>query len=120
MGRRILVADDSISTRGVVIFTLRRESHDCIEASDGVEALEKLHQHEFDMVVTDYWMPHMTGLELVRAIRADARLSHLPVLVVTTDAHEDRKAELREAGASAWMIKPFKPEDLLSAVRRMA
>jgi len=120
VGRKILVADDSISTRGVLIFTLRREEHDCVEAADGREALQKLQSEDFDMVVTDYWMPHMTGLELVKAIRSDSRFSRLPVLVVTTDTHEDRKIELREAGASAWINKPFKPEELLSAVRRMA
>lgn len=120
MSRRIMVVDDSIGTRGIVIFTLRREEHECLEASDGREALAKLKRQGADMVVTDYWMPNMTGLELVKAIRADDDLSHLPVLVITTDAHPERKNELREAGATGWLIKPFEPEELLGAVRRLA
>lgn len=119
MGRRILVVDDSISTRGIVALTLRREDHECVEATDGLEALERLERDAFDMVITDYWMPNMTGLELVLAIRGDDRLAGLPVLVVTTDWHEERKVELRDAGATGWLVKPFKPEELLGAVRRL-
>lgn len=119
MGSKILVADDSIGTRGIVMFTLRRDQHECVEAVDGLNALEKLQRESVDMVVTDYWMPNMTGLELVKAIRADRDLAHLPVLVVTTDTADDRKSELREAGATGCIAKPFTPEDLLGAVRRM-
>lgn len=119
MSRRVMLVDDSIGTRGILKFTLKREDYDCLEAPDGAEALDMLRRDRVDCVITDYWMPNMTGLELVRAIRSDQKLRHLPVLVVTTDSHPDRKTELQEAGATGWIIKPFQPDDLLNAVRRM-
>jgi two-component system chemotaxis response regulator CheY len=77
------------------------------EAEDGVQALAKLRADTFDFVVSDWNMPNMTGIELLRAIRADAKLKHLPVLMVTAEAKRENIIEAAQAGASGYVVKPF-------------
>ncbi|OGT17511.1 MAG: histidine kinase, partial [Gallionellales bacterium RIFOXYD12_FULL_53_10] len=77
------------------------------EAEDGVEALKKLRADTYDFVVSDWNMPNMTGIELLREIRADAKLRHLPVLMVTAEAKRENIIEAAQAGASGYVVKPF-------------
>lgn len=77
------------------------------EAEDGVDALSKLRGGNFEFVVSDWNMPNMTGIELLRAIRADASLKHLPVLMVTAEAKKENIIEAAQAGASGYVVKPF-------------
>jgi two-component system chemotaxis response regulator CheY len=77
------------------------------EAEDGVDALNKLRSDQFDFVVSDWNMPNMTGIELLRAIRGDASLKHLPVLMVTAEAKKENIIEAAQAGASGYVVKPF-------------
>jgi two-component system chemotaxis response regulator CheY len=77
------------------------------EAEDGVIALQKLKSGDFDFVVSDWNMPNMTGIELLRAIRADAALKHLPLLMITAEAKKENIIEAAQAGASGYIVKPF-------------
>jgi two-component system chemotaxis response regulator CheY len=77
------------------------------EAEDGAAALKQLRSAEFDFVVSDWNMPNMTGIELLRAIRADPALKHLPVLMVTAEAKKENILEAAQAGASGYVVKPF-------------
>lgn len=77
------------------------------EAGDGIEALAKLRAETFDFVVSDWNMPNMTGIELLQAIRADAKLKHLPVLMVTAEAKRENVIMAAQAGASGYVVKPF-------------
>ena len=77
------------------------------EAEDGVVALQKLRSSEFDFVVSDWNMPNMTGIELLRAMRADAALKHLPLLMITAEAKKENIIEAAQAGASGYIVKPF-------------
>jgi two-component system chemotaxis response regulator CheY len=77
------------------------------EAEDGVCALAKLRGGGFDFVVSDWNMPNMTGIELLRAIRTDETLKHLPVLMVTAEAKKENIVEAAQAGASGYVVKPF-------------
>jgi two-component system, chemotaxis family, chemotaxis protein CheY len=77
------------------------------EAEDGVEALKKLNAEAFDFVVSDWNMPNMNGLELLQAIRVDAKLKHLPVLMVTAEAKKENIIAAAQAGASGYVVKPF-------------
>ena len=77
------------------------------EAEDGVAGLAKLRGGDFDFVISDWNMPNMTGIELLRAIRADAALKHLPVLMVTAEAKKENIIEAAQAGASGYVVKPF-------------
>jgi two-component system chemotaxis response regulator CheY len=77
------------------------------EAEDGIAALAKLRSTSFDFVVSDWNMPNMTGIELLRQIRSDNQLKHLPVLMVTAEAKKENIIEAAQAGASGYVVKPF-------------
>jgi two-component system chemotaxis response regulator CheY len=105
---RFLVVDDFPIMRRIMRNLLKALGYtDMHEAGDGVEALNMLHNGDFDFVISDWNMPNMTGIELLRVIRADTRLSHLPVLMVTTESKRERIIEAAQAGASGYIIKPF-------------
>lgn len=105
---RFLVVDDFSTMRRIVRNLLKELSFVNVqEAEDGVEALKKLHADQFDFVVSDWNMPNMTGLELLQAIRADAKLKHLPVLMVTAEAKKENIIAAAQAGASGYVVKPF-------------
>lgn len=105
---RFLVVDDFSTMRSIVRNLLKELGFMNVqEAGDGVEALDKLRAELFDFVVTDWNMPNMTGIELLQAIRADAKLRHLPVLMVTAEARRENIIMAAQAGASGYVVKPF-------------
>jgi two-component system chemotaxis response regulator CheY len=105
---KFLVVDDFSTMRRIVRNLLKELGFTNVdEAEDGVIALQKLKASEFDFVVTDWNMPNMTGIELLRAIRADAALKALPVLMITAEAKKENIIEAAQAGASGYIVKPF-------------
>ncbi|ADL55046.1 MAG TPA: chemotaxis protein CheY [Gallionella sp.] len=105
---RFLVVDDFSTMRRIVRNLLKELGFVNVqEAEDGVEALKKLRAETYDFVVSDWNMPNMTGIELLREIRADAKLKHLPVLMVTAEAKRENIIEAAQAGASGYVVKPF-------------
>jgi two-component system, chemotaxis family, chemotaxis protein CheY len=120
MSKVIMTVDDSASVRQMVAFTLRSAGYEVIEAVDGVDALAKLQDRKVNMVVTDLNMPNMDGIELTRAIRNDANHRFVPIILLTTESQEAMKQEGRAAGATGWITKPFKPEQLLGVVKKVA
>ncbi|OYY94316.1 MAG: two-component system response regulator [Hydrogenophilales bacterium 28-61-23] len=105
---KILVVDDFSTMRRIVRNLLKELGYTNVdEAEDGVAALQKLQGSNFQFVVTDWNMPNMTGVELLRAIRADATLKHLPVLMITAEAKKENIIEAAQSGASGYIVKPF-------------
>jgi len=105
---KFLVVDDFSTMRRIVRNLLKELGFNNVqEAEDGVDALNKLRGEAFDFVVSDWNMPNMTGIELLRAIRADEKLKHLPVLMVTAEAKRENIIEAAQAGASGYVVKPF-------------
>ena len=105
---KILVVDDFSTMRRIVRNLLKELGFANVqEAEDGIDALAKLRADKFDFVVSDWNMPNMTGIELLRNIRADAALKHLPVLMVTAEAKRENIIEAAQAGASGYVVKPF-------------
>lgn len=105
---KFLVVDDFSTMRRIVRNLLKELGfNNADEAEDGVAALQKLRNGPFDFVVSDWNMPNMTGLELLKQIRADANLKHLPVLMVTAEAKKENIIEAAQAGASGYVVKPF-------------
>ncbi|OIQ76750.1 chemotaxis protein CheY [mine drainage metagenome] len=105
---KILIVDDFSTMRRIVRNLLKELGYtNADEAEDGVVALQKLKNGSFQFVVSDWNMPNMTGIELLRAIRADAELKHLPVLMVTAEAKKENIIEAAQAGASGYVVKPF-------------
>jgi len=106
---KILVVDDFSTMRRIIRNLLKELGFTNVsEAEDGVEGLSKLRSEgDFEFVVSDWNMPNMTGIELLRNIRADAKLKHLPVLMVTAEAKRENIIEAAQAGASGYVVKPF-------------
>jgi two-component system chemotaxis response regulator CheY len=109
----ILVVDDYQTMVRIVRNLLQQLGFDNVEdASDGASALVKLRQKPFALVISDWMMEPMSGLELLRAVRADPGLKALPFIMVTAENRKDRIAKARQAGADGYIIKPFNAETL--------
>jgi two-component system chemotaxis response regulator CheY len=119
MNRTILTVDDSASIRMMISFTLKEKGYRVIEATDGIDGIAKLRGESVDMVITDLNMPKMDGIDLVREIRQNPGFRFTPIIMLTTESQEDRKIEARAAGATGWITKPFRPEQLLAVVRKV-
>ncbi|MEW6989388.1 chemotaxis response regulator CheY [Colwelliaceae bacterium 6441] len=105
---KVLVVDDFSTMRRIVKNLLRDLGFTNIqEADDGSTALPMLKEGEFDFVVTDWNMPGMQGIDLLKAIRADASLSHIPVLMVTAEAKKEQIVMAAQAGVNGYIVKPF-------------
>ena len=110
---KFLVVDDFSTMRRIIKNLLHDLGYpDVTEADDGQTALPLLKAGEFDFLITDWNMPGMPGLDLVKAVRADARLAKLPVLMLTAEAKRDQIIEAAQAGVNGYVIKPFTAETL--------
>ncbi|MFH1148709.1 MAG: response regulator [Pseudomonadota bacterium] len=119
MGKLIMTADDSASVRQMVSFTLRQSGYEVIEAVDGRDALNKAAQTRIDMLIADLNMPNLDGIGLVKEIRKMPDHKFIPIVMLTTESQEAKKSEARAAGASGWIIKPFKPEQLVAVIKKV-
>jgi two-component system chemotaxis response regulator CheY len=117
---RILTVDDSASMRALLNHALTSQGFDVSQAEDGEVALEWLALNEVDVVITDINMPRLDGFGLIEKLRQGNRHRDRPILVLTTESSEEKKARARSAGATGWIVKPFDPEKLVAAVRRVS
>jgi len=117
MARCILIVDDSETVRQVLKLALGNAGYQVVEAEDGFDALAKLSGAQIDMLITDLNMPNMDGLELIKKVREEGKHRFTPIVMLTTESSEEKKKAGREAGASGWIVKPFKPEQLLKVVK---
>jgi two-component system, chemotaxis family, chemotaxis protein CheY len=117
---RLLIVDDSKLMRDMVAACLRPLGAVTFEfAGTGLEAIERLALSGFDLVVLDLNMPDVGGIEVIEFVRAQDRLKTLPILIVTTRGDDASRARVLEAGASAFLAKPFAPEQILDEVRKL-
>jgi len=120
MGKKILIVDDSptilMSLRGM----LERAGHAVTDAANGEAAVSVLKGGlKPDLVITDFHMGAMDGIELVREVRKIASLRFIPVLMVTTESQQSKRMEAKAAGATGWLVKPVQPEALLQVIRQV-
>lgn len=115
----ILTVDDSPSIRQMIKVVLGPIGHNVIEAGDGAQGLEKAKSARMDLVITDLNMPVMNGLELIRALRGLPSFVGLPIVFLTTESNDAIRQEAKTAGATGWITKPFKPEQLLAVVSKL-
>lgn len=121
MGKKVMVIDDSRTVRQQVGIVLTEAGYEVIEAADGLEGAERIAlEKDLAMVLCDVNMPRMTGLEMLAAVKRDGKNAGLPVLMLTTEGQPALIARAKQAGAKGWIVKPFKPEMLLAAVRKLA
>ena len=119
MPKTILIVDDSSSLRTVVRLALVRAGYEVLEAGDGIEGLEQLEKGRVNLIVSDVNMPRMDGISFVRKLKENTRHKFTPVIMLTTEGQDAKKAEGRAAGAKAWIVKPFNPPQLLDAVSKL-
>lgn len=119
MAKKILVIDDSASLRQVVSIALKRAGYEVVEAEDGQQALERLDGDRVHLAICDVNMPVMDGITFVKEVKRRPSHRFLPIIMLTTESRESRKQEGQMAGAKAWVVKPFRPEQILSAVAKL-
>jgi len=115
----ILAVDDSPSMRDMVRIALSAAGFEVSQAADGEEALAIARTRAFDLVLSDVNMPKMDGIELIRALRAEAAYKHTPILMLTTESSPERKRQGKDAGATGWIVKPFDPALLVATMHRV-
>lgn len=121
MGKVIMIVDDSASIRQVVSMTLKGAGFEVLTANDGKDALAKLQatKERINLLITDVNMPNMDGITLVKEAKKLAAFKFTPMMMLTTEASDTKKQEGRAAGAKAWLVKPFQPPMLLTAVSKL-
>jgi two-component system chemotaxis response regulator CheY len=113
LGMRFLIIDDSITMRRIIANILGRLGYpEVVHASNGREALDKLATEAIDIVVTDWYMPEMNGLDFVRALRTTPATSHIPIVIVTANAASDDIQQALELGVNSYILKPFTVETM--------
>lgn len=119
MTKLIMTADDSASIRQMVTFTLKQSGYEVLEAVDGQDALTKLAAKKVDMLITDLNMPKLDGISLIKGVRASKLNKFIPIIMLTTESQDSKKTEGKAAGATGWIVKPFKPEQLIGVVKKV-
>ena len=120
MTKTVLTVDDSRTMRDMLMLALKDAGYRVVQAEDGVHGLEVLQAESPDIVITDINMPRMDGFGFIEGMRADPAFSAVPVLVLTTESDAAKKQRAREAGATGWIVKPFDPVKLVTAINRVA
>jgi two-component system chemotaxis response regulator CheY len=116
---KALIVDDQLVMRRMFGTILEPEGFDITMAVDGSDGWIKAKIADFDLIITDYHMPHMNGVELCLKLRESTRHKFTPILIVSTESNTSKKQEGRDAGASGWIVKPIKAEILLPALKRL-
>ncbi len=119
MSKTILIVDDSDSLREVVGIALKNAGYEVIEGADGQEGLKQLDGKKVHLIISDVNMPNMNGIEMVQKIKEMDAYKFTPIIMLTTESGDDMKEQGRSAGVKAWMVKPFKPEQMLDAVSKL-
>jgi two-component system chemotaxis response regulator CheY len=119
MSKTILIVDDSASVRSVVGIALRGAGYDVIEGCDGQDALSKLTGQKIHLIVSDVNMPVMDGITFVREVKKLPAYKFTPVCMLTTEAGKAMVQAGKDAGAKAWIVKPFQPPKLLDVVSKL-
>ena len=119
MAKIILAVDDSCSLRQMVVFSLRANGYDVVQAVDGQDGLNKAKEKTVDLVLTDQNMPIMDGLTLIKHLRSLGSYQKVPILMLTTESSDEMKAKGSAAGANGWLVKPFDPKRLIEVVQKV-
>jgi two-component system chemotaxis response regulator CheY len=119
MAKKALVVDDSSTMRNMVSMAMEELDFEVVVAEDGVKAVDAAENNTFDIVITDINMPNMDGIELIRHLREETSCKTTPILVLTTEAGDSAKEMGKKVGATGWIVKPFNPDVLIAAVRKV-
>jgi len=115
----IMTVDDSRAMRDLLNLSLSDAGYQVVQAVDGIDGLETLKGILPDAIITDINMPRLDGFGFIEEVRKEQRLRGVPILVLTTEASDEKKNRARQAGATGWIVKPFQHEKLITAIRRV-
>jgi two-component system chemotaxis response regulator CheY len=120
MSKKVLIVDDSKTIRQQVSFTLTKGGFAVVEAEDGQDGITKLNANaDVVMIISDVNMPNMNGIEMVEAIKAAGKHPTVPIVMLTTEGSTELIERAKAAGAKGWLVKPFKPDQLIAAVQKL-
>jgi len=119
MSVTVLTVDDSRTMRDMLMMSLKSAGFEVVQAVDGVHGLEVLATTSPDVIITDINMPRMDGFGFIEGVRRDDKYRGVPILVLTTESDAEKKDRARRAGATGWVVKPFSPDKLVAAIRRV-
>ena len=119
MSKKLLIIDDSAVFRKIVSVHLKNAGFEVTEAVDGVDGVEKLKEQKPDLIVCDINMPNMDGIAFLKTVKQDPENKFTPIVMLTTESQEEKKKEGLDAGARAWLTKPFSPDDLLATITKL-
>jgi len=119
MAKTIMVVDDSASLRQVVHIALKGAGYEVVEACDGKDALGTLDGRKLNLVISDVNMPNMDGITFVQELKKLPTYKFTPVIMLTTESQDEKKRQGQAAGAKAWVVKPFQPQQMLDAVQKL-
>jgi two-component system chemotaxis response regulator CheY len=119
MSKQILIADDSESIREILTFILQNAGYQVLQACDGSDALKYFDGRPIDLLLTDYHMPNLNGLELTVKVRQIDNYKYIPILLLTTENQNEKIKEAKDSGATGWLTKPFNSEKLLNTLRKV-
>ncbi|MCB1077160.1 MAG: response regulator, partial [Verrucomicrobiae bacterium] len=113
----VLVVDDEKDLRDLIVLNLEREGLECLEAADGLEAIEMVLRHRPDLILLDLMLPHKDGISVFRDLREDTRTSAIPIMILTARGKLEERIAGLEIGADDYVVKPFSPKELMLRVR---
>ena len=119
MTKTILTIDDSASIRQMISLTLSGAGHRVLEAGNGAEGYDKAIGQPMDAILTDLNMPVMDGIEFIKKFRQHPMSKGVPIIFLTTESDDNLKAEARAAGATGWIVKPFKQDQLVAVIKKV-
>lgn len=119
MPKTIIAVDDSMSIRETVKMLLAGAGYHVVTAEDGTKGLHACQQHKADLILTDLNMPVMDGITFIAKLRALPAYRFTPILMLTTESQDEKKAAGKKAGATGWIVKPFDPTRLLAVVQKV-
>jgi two-component system chemotaxis response regulator CheY len=119
MSKTILTVDDSASMRQTIVFALRGAGYEVLEAVDGKDALQKLGTRGVDLIVTDLNMPNLDGIGLIQEVRKHPAHRFVPIVMLTTESNDAKKTAGKAAGATGWIVKPFRGEQLVAVAKKL-
>ena len=120
MSKKIVIIDDSRTARQQVKSALAAGGYEIIEAADGREGLATIASHlDASLVICDVNMPNMNGIEMLKTLRVETPAAQMPIIMLTTEALPELLQQAKQAGAKGWIVKPFKPDMLQAAVRKL-
>lgn len=120
--KKVIVVDDSSVMRQIIKNNLKQlgfEQSNLVDAEDGEQALRKINEDEVDLVIADWNMPKMTGIDLLKAIRSDGALKELPFMMVTSEADKEKIMEAVQSGVNQYIVKPFNATQLEEKIKEI-